>query len=102
LSRRRRHTRFSRDWSSDVCSSDLVSFRVEPDCRYEGDVTGPPAARLSGTLTCADFQDTTAGTWEAVPGGAPVAAVTVRWDVQTRSEEGRVGTGADQHEYTCT
>src|SRR5690606_40278618 len=24
LSSRRRHTRFSRDWSSDVCSSDLV------------------------------------------------------------------------------
>src|SRR5690606_39465660 len=23
---RRRHTRFSRDWSSDVCSSDLISF----------------------------------------------------------------------------
>src|SRR5690606_40715367 len=23
---RRRHTRFSRDWSSDVCSSDLLSF----------------------------------------------------------------------------
>src|SRR5690606_40802510 len=30
---RRRHTRFSRDWSSDVCSSDL---EVEPD-------RGPPA-----------------------------------------------------------
>src|SRR5690606_41083315 len=27
FSSRRRHTRFSRDWSSDVCSSDLV----EPD-----------------------------------------------------------------------
>src|SRR5690606_39452400 len=26
-SSRRRHTRFSRDWSSDVCSSDLVTFR---------------------------------------------------------------------------
>src|SRR5690606_40009998 len=25
-SSRRRHTRFSRDWSSDVCSSDLASF----------------------------------------------------------------------------
>src|SRR5690606_39826072 len=25
FSRRRRHTRFSRDWSSDVCSSDLVA-----------------------------------------------------------------------------
>src|SRR5690606_17016898 len=26
FSSRRRHTRFSRDWSSDVCSSDLFSF----------------------------------------------------------------------------
>src|SRR5690606_39691222 len=25
FSRRRRHTRFSRDWSSDVCSSDLAA-----------------------------------------------------------------------------
>src|SRR5690606_8237785 len=29
FSSRRRHTRFSRDWSSDVCSSDLASFRAE-------------------------------------------------------------------------
>src|SRR5690606_39494643 len=28
FSSRRRHTRFSRDWSSDVCSSDLVATRV--------------------------------------------------------------------------
>src|SRR5207302_6470153 len=27
FSRRRRHTRFSRDWSSDVCSSDLLHER---------------------------------------------------------------------------
>src|SRR5690606_40723661 len=26
FSSRRRHTRFSRDWSSDVCSSDLIHF----------------------------------------------------------------------------
>src|SRR5690606_40753950 len=26
FSSRRRHTRFSRDWSSDVCSSDLVFY----------------------------------------------------------------------------
>src|SRR5690606_40568772 len=26
FSSRRRHTRFSRDWSSDVCSSDLLTF----------------------------------------------------------------------------
>src|SRR5690606_41096509 len=28
FSSRRRHTRFSRDWSSDVCSSDLLARRV--------------------------------------------------------------------------
>src|SRR5690606_34632627 len=28
FSSRRRHTRFSRDWSSDVCSSDLFGFCV--------------------------------------------------------------------------
>src|SRR5580692_1017635 len=29
FSSRRRHTRFDCDWSSDVCSSDLVGFRYE-------------------------------------------------------------------------
>src|SRR5690606_39978538 len=31
---RRRHTRFSRDWSSDVCSSDLVGGEI---FRFTGD-----------------------------------------------------------------
>src|SRR5690606_39537859 len=31
FSSRRRHTRFSRDWSSDVCSSDLLVAEVDPD-----------------------------------------------------------------------
>src|SRR5215475_10823282 len=31
FSSRRRHTRFSRDWSSDVCSSDLGEQREYPD-----------------------------------------------------------------------
>src|SRR5690606_41181296 len=30
---RRRHTRFSRDWSSDVCSSDLVRWIMLPPTR---------------------------------------------------------------------
>src|SRR5690606_39798232 len=30
-SSRRGHTRFSRDWSSDVCSSDLVKIRAEQE-----------------------------------------------------------------------
>src|SRR5690606_39624761 len=32
FSSRRRHTRFSRDWSSDVCSSDLVVIRKFRSC----------------------------------------------------------------------
>src|SRR5207245_3469711 len=33
FSSRRRHTRCYRDWSSDVCSSDLENFRHVPDSR---------------------------------------------------------------------
>src|SRR5690606_40653338 len=33
---RRRHTRFSRDWSSDVCSSDLRKAEVELFERLDG------------------------------------------------------------------
>src|SRR5690606_17332979 len=40
-SSRRRHTRFSRDWSSDVCSSDLVQVRPSaPADLLEGLLTG--------------------------------------------------------------
>src|SRR5437870_8893904 len=31
FSSRRRHTRWPRDWSSDVCSSDLLSFETGPN-----------------------------------------------------------------------
>src|SRR5690606_41039149 len=33
FSSRRRHTRFSRDWSSDVCSSDLMGMSGLPEGR---------------------------------------------------------------------
>src|SRR5690606_39941507 len=53
-SSRRRHTRFSRDWSSDVCSSDLAAFEhlewigvAKPKCfvgrhRIDDLLTQPP------------------------------------------------------------
>src|SRR5690606_40773687 len=41
----RRHTRFSRDWSSDVCSSDLKTTEIAPFQDTEiNQVTPPPAA----------------------------------------------------------
>src|SRR5690606_40792572 len=49
FSSRRRHTRFSRDWSSDVCSSDLAAqiFNKMPaKKRYQAT---PPAPQRFGT-----------------------------------------------------
>src|SRR2546422_11338577 len=40
FSSRRRHTRCSRDWSSDVCSSDLVSKRTKLQVTVEGPTIG--------------------------------------------------------------
>src|SRR5690606_40927905 len=44
FSSRRRHTRFSRDWSSDVCSSDLKGHRslLALTCRRGPDRARPP------------------------------------------------------------
>src|SRR5262250_3597946 len=36
FSSRRRHTRYIGDWSSDVCSSDLVLFELLPPAAPEG------------------------------------------------------------------
>src|SRR5690606_40401902 len=46
FSSRRRHTRFSRDWSSDVCSSDL---------ELRNRLTAPPACRGN----CAEIMSAT-------------------------------------------
>src|SRR5690606_40997698 len=44
---RRRHTRFSRDWSSDVCSSDLLWVNVTELMRLGNAGVGPIMQRLS-------------------------------------------------------
>src|SRR5690606_41073512 len=44
FSRRRRHTRFSRDWSSDVCSSDLLERHLrheQPAAKARAQVGAP-------------------------------------------------------------
>src|SRR5207253_4938428 len=47
FSSRRRHTRWPRDWSSDVCSSDLKCI---PGVVSESSVTRPACHRKSGLL----------------------------------------------------
>src|SRR6266511_164286 len=49
FSSRRRHTRFSRDWSSDVCSSDLeLAELVSPSLFAEGRVIVLDGAHEAG------------------------------------------------------
>src|SRR5690606_40230557 len=53
FSSRRRHTRFSRDWSSDVCSSDLL-------IKYYNDV-GAAASNVTWIAPCRDVVSATVG-----------------------------------------
>src|SRR5438445_5189930 len=70
FSSRRRHTRYWRDWSSDVCSSDLTVARA---VRGRGAAVGDPGQRL---------QREARDIGGAVSGGARY---------EPRSEERRVG-----------
>src|SRR4030042_1534611 len=50
IKKKRRHTRCSRDWSSDVCSSDLMEPVDEENCTFTATVKirmGPLFARLN-------------------------------------------------------
>src|SRR6266513_6476154 len=47
FSSRRRHTRSKRDWSSDVCSSDLPSIRQDPSRRRYFGRTVPAGGQLA-------------------------------------------------------
>src|SRR5690606_39505167 len=53
FSSRRRHTRFSRDWSSDVCSSDLKTMLLK---LLRGDMWPTPTGRQRRTATLAKEQ----------------------------------------------
>src|SRR5690606_40387843 len=91
-SSRRRHTRFSRDWSSDVCSSDLS---LQPAAGAHGEWTGlmmvrayheQKGERRSKVL----IPDTAHGTNPASATVAGYQTVTIPSNEQ-RSEERRVG-----------
>src|SRR5690606_40143367 len=91
FSSRRRHTRFSRDWSSDVCSSDLATVLSRPS--YPSPVSERTRTPLPSAAT---------GTYTRVSGSTRVLNQMSR---ATRSEERRVGKecrfrGAAYHQDT--
>src|SRR5207249_9663771 len=84
FSSRRRHTRSKRDWSSDVCSSDLRTLRFV-------------VALVSAPGTVAQARATASG---LVSGGQAVSPEVIAWvqvrrawpmETRARSEERRVG-----------
>src|SRR5690606_39551031 len=88
FSSRRRHTRFSRDWSSDVCSSDLVLDIVDHFVNQYGILLVAVVSTLAVAWGARALPTLSAhlnkhgslrlGRW---------------WHVLVRSEERRVGTG---------
>src|SRR5207302_7826730 len=78
FSSRRRHTRFSRDWSSDVCSSDLHAARG----RHRGRSIGHP---VNGASLIVRNQQTACRIHHGIYRPSPSGLGCVR------SEERRVG-----------
>src|SRR5205085_3095530 len=76
FSSRRRHTRFDCDWSSDVCSSDLV--RIPPSTCTEM----RPRSRLATNVWCVSASP--------ISQGEPACLIEVSGEAP-RSEERRVG-----------
>src|SRR5436309_6605794 len=91
FSSRRRHTRFSRDWSSDVCSSDL------PPGQYIAIET--PVSQDQTVTQCSDQPGGTTSTFNLNNVSVTNSAnVTITWwenftspGTFSRSEERRVG-----------
>src|SRR5690606_40331218 len=82
FSSRRRHTRFSRDWSSDVCSSDLYRYlSLLPPGRQE-----PQEGFLDGVL-----RERAANNGNFISPAITPARVQLRARRIGRSEERRVG-----------
>src|SRR5690348_18079131 len=82
FSSRRRHTRWTGDWSSDVCSSDLATESSDTNCGPASRAGSPPRLRPAGL----GRSSTNGG--QCSPSGLLFAAFR-------RSEERRVGKGVD-------
>src|SRR5690606_40243958 len=89
FSSRRRHTRFSRDWSSDVCSSDLM--KKKPPQPVE-----PGSYKSAVVILLTDGQANTGPDpidMARLAADRGVRVFTVGVGTEERSEERRVGKG---------
>src|SRR5690606_41092017 len=98
FSSRRRHTRFSRDWSSDVCSSDLTGFLLP------GEVVGIDGfvntTQLSNAIALEDTEVCVARIEDMDRVAAHVPALQHQLR-RLRSEERRVGKECRARRWAC-
>src|SRR5690606_41164285 len=99
-SSRRRHTRFSRDWSSDVCSSDLSALtegqEIKSISSYQNLDAGLWAEFLKLSLNAKDYSDSVFN-HAKVYLNPQISKNT--FEKMIRSEERRVG---KECRYRCT
>src|SRR5690606_35210839 len=86
------HTRFSRDWSSDVCSSDLQIHYFKNGVRgsSEDDLFGQQMAPMAATLPTEDAINNVIAHIQTLP--STPAAITIDGDVRK---------GKSMYEATC-
>src|SRR5690606_40466305 len=93
----RRHTRFSRDWSSDVCSSDLArAAPAEPSAGAllaRGEPEAALAALAQASERSPELELTRARASRMLGDPADAVAALEPLVAQRRSEERRVGKG---------
>src|SRR5207247_6550628 len=88
FSSRRRHTRSTRDWSSDVCSSDLRTTLQGPRATILASDALAPAARVARLALPTRAPKASLATLVGAEAGSQVTTV-----FDGRSEERRVGKG---------
>src|SRR5690606_40680583 len=91
----RRHTRFSRDWSSDVCSSDLLGMIAGAALAANGVAAQEAPERYDVLIRGGRLLDGTGAPWRyadvALRGDRIVEVGAIDPDATARSEERRVG-----------
>src|SRR5690606_40946977 len=93
-SSRRRHTRFSRDWSSDVCSSDLMpQFELVSDFQPTGDQPRAIDELVDGLNAGNRYQTLLGATGTGKTFTMAQVVQRVQRPTLVRSEERRVGKG---------
>src|SRR5690606_40071349 len=91
FSSRRRHTRFSRDWSSDVCSSDLVSNARSASVAVANSLTSYSVSAFPSARRYRRRSHTSSSTTITEILELGRAAPRRKLEVGPRSEERRVG-----------